>query len=165
MYRHLAFATILLAGLGGTAAQAQPMWSLGTVEPAGDWRKAFCIEHDARIAGRLAYLEVRLELTEAQRPLWDKWRDAVKAGSEQERAACLQDAKTQEEMPSIVDRLSRLERILGARAEALKSAQPALQALYQALTPDQQDVIDQPWSWAGHRAGGHQAEGPAAKPQ
>ena len=44
--------------------------------------RSLCIEHFARSAGRLAYLEAKLELNAEQQPLWDKWRQAVAAGAD-----------------------------------------------------------------------------------
>jgi hypothetical protein len=128
-------------------AQGQPQ-----AEPQGaDWHQRACTERYARIAGRLAYLEAKLELTADQNPLWDKWRDAVISGAEQQRALCRQSPFRPGAHPIIVERQAYVGRITGARAQALQTAQPALEALYQALSPQQRGVLDRPMS--GHRHG------------
>jgi hypothetical protein len=44
-----------------------------------------CLDHVAHLAGLVAYMEVRLDLTPEQRPLWDKLKDAAEAGIEKQR--------------------------------------------------------------------------------
>jgi len=46
---------------------------------------------------------------------------------------------------TILDRMSRREQFLSARLQGLQQARPALEALYQALTPEQKQVIDHPF--------------------
>src|SRR5437667_7940116 len=121
-------------------AQAQPQ-----AEPQGsDWHQGACTERYARLAGRLAYLEARLELTVDQRPLWNKWRDAVVSGADQQRALCRQSPFRPGVHTSILERQAHFGRITAARAQALQTAQPAIEALYQALSPEQREVLDRP---------------------
>ena len=51
--------------------------------------KDMCIEHFARSAGKLAYLEAKLQLTADQKPLWDKWEEATAAGSATMKDDCI----------------------------------------------------------------------------
>ena len=45
----------------------------------------------------------------------------------------------------MLDRMGRREQFLSARLQALQQARPALEALYNSLTPDQKAIIDHPF--------------------
>jgi LTXXQ motif family protein len=45
----------------------------------------------------------------------------------------------------MLDRLDRMQAFLSTRLEAIQAAKPAVQALYQALTPDQRAIFDHPF--------------------
>jgi hypothetical protein len=125
----------------GAPEQARP-------QGAGEHQQA-CAERYAHTVARLAYLEARLELTADQHPLWDRWRDAVISGVDQQRALCRQSPFRSGGHPTIVERQAYFAQITAARAQALQRAQPPLEALYQVLTPEQREVLDRPMS--GHR--------------
>jgi len=128
------------------------------------WRHRVCTEHYARTVGRVAYLEAKLELTPDQQPLWAKWRDAVNAGAAPVRDACSQSPSQSGERPNVVERQAYIGRVVMARAQALQNAQPALAALYEALHPEQREILDRPpgghhgWHHGPH--GGPQGRGP-----
>ncbi|HEV2097353.1 MAG TPA: Spy/CpxP family protein refolding chaperone [Stellaceae bacterium] len=115
------------------------------------WRRAmmggdpqqWCIDRLARRAARRAYIETKLDLTAEQRPLWDKLQTIAQGETQKERALCQQLKPGQQ--TTILDRVSRAQEFLSARLDALQSAKPALQALYQALTPDQRAIMDRPF--------------------
>ena len=44
-----------------------------------------------------------------------------------------------------LDRLHHHERVLQARLQAMQQADPAVQALYDKLTPDQKQILDHPF--------------------
>jgi hypothetical protein len=102
-----------------------------------------CIERLAWRAARRAYVEAKLDLTPAQRPLWDKVQSIAQGEQQKERQLC-QSLKPREES-TVLDRLDRAQQLLSARLDALQSAKPAVQALYQALTPEQRAVMDHPF--------------------
>jgi len=101
-----------------------------------------CVEHYARQAGHLAYLEARLELNPEQQALWDKWSQASAAGAEKLRAACLAAAPKADAKFTVLDREALAETMLGLKVDNLKAARPALESLYAALSPEQQAVFD-----------------------
>ncbi|HYZ39418.1 MAG TPA: Spy/CpxP family protein refolding chaperone, partial [Stellaceae bacterium] len=103
----------------------------------------WCEERLARRAARLAYLEVRLNLTPEQRPLWDKVQSAAQAEEQKEHQLC--SALKPGGDATMLDRLDRLQQFLSARLEGLQAAKPAVQALYQALTPEQRAIFDHPF--------------------
>ncbi len=131
----------------GALVQARPQRE---AQGADEYQQA-CAERYAHIVARLAYLEARLELTADQRPLWDKWRDALISGADQQRALCRQSPFRSGAHPTIVERQAYFGQITAARARALQTAQPALEAVYQALNPEQREVLDRPMSEHRHR--------------
>jgi len=144
----LAFAAALFTSalaLAQTLPPGPPAPGQAQAQPPGADRPPFdCTERYARLAARLAYLQVKLELTADQRALWDKWRDAVTSGADQRRAQCKQSSFQPGAHPTIVERQAQFGRITALRAQSLQTAQPALEALYQALTPEQREVLDRP---------------------
>ncbi len=104
-----------------------------------DW----CIDRLAWRAARRAYIETKLDLTAAQRPLWDRVEAAAQAEQQKERQLCT-TLKTATE-PTVIDRMDRMQQFLSARLDGLRAAQPAVAALYQALTPAQRAILDHPF--------------------
>jgi periplasmic protein CpxP/Spy len=104
--------------------------------------KSRCIERFARSAAHLAYLEAKLDLTAEQKPLWDKWFQAMTSGAATERQACIAGIPSPDAQVTALDRDARIESLLSARLDTLKTARPALEALYHALTPDQRIAFD-----------------------
>jgi hypothetical protein len=109
--------------------------------------KERCEDRLARRAGVIAYTVTKLNLTAQQKPLWDKLNAQIQANADKERQIC---AKLPEEagpqgQGTILDRMSRREQFLQARLQAMQQTRPALEALYNALTPEQKAVIDHPF--------------------
>jgi LTXXQ motif family protein len=102
-----------------------------------------CIDRLAWRAARQAYVEAKLDLTAEQRPLWDKVQGIAQGEQQKERQLC-QSLKPGEES-TVLDRMDRAQQFLSARLDALQSAKPAVQALYQALTPEQKAIFDHPF--------------------
>jgi len=102
-----------------------------------------CTDRLAWRAAMRAYAEVKLNLTPDQRPLWDRVQNAAQAEEQKERQLC-SSRKPSAEM-TLPDRMDRMQQVLSTRLEALQSAKPAVQALYQALTPEQRAILDHPF--------------------
>jgi|SRR5580700_10029206 hypothetical protein len=102
-----------------------------------------CQERLARRAGHFAYVGARLNLTDGQRPLWDKLQSVAQSEEQKEQQLCagLKPRETQ----TLLDRLDWRQQMLSARLEALQAAKAPLQALYQALTPEQRAILDHPF--------------------
>lgn len=134
-----------MRGQGGWGMRGWPMMRRGM------WRRAAmrrdpqqsCIDRLAWRAARRAYVEAELGLTAEQRPLWDKLQSITQAEQQKERQLC-QQLKPREQS-TVLDRMDRAQQFLSARLDALQSAKPALQALYQALTPEQRAIMDRPF--------------------
>ncbi len=146
-------------GDGTTAAEPKPY---GHHDPIAHM-KDMCIEHFARSAGHMAYLEAKLQLTPDQQPGWEKWRQSVASGAEKERADCLADVPAKGVQPTALDRDTHLERKMAVKVESLQAARPALEALYASLTPEQRSVFDRPMFRGGHEGWRHH-RAPDAQP-
>ena len=132
-------------GRGGWGMRGWPMMRRGMWRSAamrGDPQQR-CIDRLAWRAAHRAYLETELDLTAEQRPLWDKLQSIAQAEQQKERQWC-QQLKPGEQSTAL-DRMDRAQQFLSARLDAVQSAKPALQALYQALTPEQRAIMDHPF--------------------
>ena len=104
-----------------------------------------CEERLARRAGRIAYTAAKLNLTPEQRPLWDKLQGLTQAAADRQRQLCASLKPLGERaQETILDRVNRREQFLTARLQAVQQTRPALEQLYQALTPEQKAIIDHP---------------------
>lgn len=157
--------TTILADSGNGATKSWHRHFVNMRDP--DFIKKMCVEHFARSAGKRAYLEAKLQLTSEQQPLWDKWAAASAAGSAAMRDDCMAAVPAKDAKPTALDRDSRVEKLLSDKLDALKTARPALEALYQSLTPEQRIAFDRgtrPGHWMGghkwrHHGQGHDGQG------
>ena len=102
-----------------------------------------CEERLAWRAAMRAYTEAKLDLTPEQRPLWDRVESIAQTEQQKERQLCA--ALKPGGDTTMLDRLDRMQQFLSTRLEALQAAKPAVQALYQALTPEQRAIFDHPF--------------------
>lgn len=106
-----------------------------------------CEERLARRAGVIAYTVTKLNLTAQQKPLWDKLNAQIQSAADKERQICagLPNEAGPQAQGTILDRVSRREQFLQARLQAMQQTRPALEALYNALSPEQKAVVDHPF--------------------
>jgi LTXXQ motif family protein len=127
-------------GMRGGPMMRRQMWA----RAATRWNpQQRCIDRLAWRAARRAYVEAELNLTADQRPLWDKVQSIAESEQQKERQLC-QSLKPGEES-TVLDRMDRAQQFLSARLDALQSAKPAVQTLYQSLTPEQKEIFDHPF--------------------
>ena len=104
-----------------------------------------CEEHLARRAAMIAYTVTKLNLTAEQRPLWDKLNAVIQAGTERQQQLCAAlKQQPQAGQRTVLDRVAWMDQMLSTAAQSLHEARPALEQLYQKLTPEQKAIIDQP---------------------
>jgi hypothetical protein len=115
-----------------------------------------CNDLYARQTAQLAYLETSLQLTAAERPLFQRWKDAKLNIAHRHADACAQHPVSQRQdagrgapadeqqhnaqdraRPSPADRMAREEDFLKQRLADLQTERPALEAFYNALSPAQ----------------------------
>ena len=150
----MAWATSALAETAPpNGSMSQPGFHHRIQDPVA-WHKEKCVDHYARRAGRLAFLEAKLNLTDAQKGPWNAWRQAELDDAAKMRDACLANLPANPGTPpTILEREARIEKMMGARLAAMQSSRPALESLYAVLTPDQKAVLDH--MAMGHRHGWH----------
>ena len=126
-----------------------------TAEQMAARRAQFCTDRAARQAARFAFIETRLQLTPAQKPLFETWKAAVQDNEAARQADCAKPraAGDVRARPTLPERNARMEEMLKTRLAALEKTRGPQEALYNALTPDQQKVLDR----AGRRGGMHRA--------
>ena len=102
-----------------------------------------CEDHAAHTAAKLAYVEAKLSLTDAQKPLFAKWRSAVLDSANKHKTACLAEAPPKPDAkPTVLEREQKEESLLQARLQMLQSTRPTLQAFYDSLTDAQKDSFN-----------------------
>ena len=106
------------------------------------FHKQRCEDGYARGVGRMAYLETRLNLTDAQQSLFSAWRSGRLAVAKRQADACARRDVTQDRQEvSPVDRMARMEDRLRQRIADLDAERPSFTALYNALSPDQRKEL------------------------
>ena len=109
------------------------------------FHRTMCADRYAREVGRMAYLEARLELSDAQHPLFDAWKAAVLGTAKTGEDACVAHQPPDfEHPPSIVDREAHERDRLTTQLAALDAEKPSLDTLYASLSADQKKALDAP---------------------
>ncbi|CBS85435.1 Spy/CpxP family protein refolding chaperone [Azospirillum lipoferum] len=176
MKRALLTSALLVAGLGVAVPVFAQGGPAGGPQPGGPGPGAggpdrhfarMCEDQEARLAGKLAYAEKKLNITEQQRAAWTKFADAARSSLKPTQELCVKfkDAPRPAALPQ---RLERAEQMMQAHLQQLQTVRPALTDLYAQLTPDQQKQADRmlnqgPGGMGGHMGkhmGGHQGMGP-----
>lgn len=145
---------VAMVGPGAMMAQNTPPGPPG--EPRDDMRamrmpgaadmaarmKRMCEDRYAREVGRMAYVETRLDLSQAQRPLFARWKQVKLDIAKRRGDDCAQRmAREDGGMSSPIERMSREADMLKKRLADLDAERPALAALYGALTPEQREEL------------------------
>lgn len=140
------FAVPLLAALALSApalaqnAQAPRNMPMSQDEMAKrhDW---MCTNHYAHAVGGLAALEVELKLTPAQKPLFERWKNVKLANAKAASVKCAEMKFPPDRNVSIIEARKHQIAMMETRLADLKAETPALEALVNALNPDQQNIL------------------------
>jgi len=136
---------------GGAAGPGGP--EHGPMRPGwGRWARDVspqqaCVDRLARRAGFVASIGFKLNLTASQKPLWDKVVAATQTAEDSQRNLCASLPASVEDRgkQTILERLAHREQMLQAQLQGLQQTEPAVQALYQTLTPEQKAILDHPF--------------------
>jgi hypothetical protein len=106
-----------------------------------------CVDRIARRAGFVASIGFKLNLTPDQKPLWDKLVAATQSAQDNERKLCdaLPASKDDAGKQTVIDRIKHRQDMLQAQLQGLQQTEPAVQALYDKLTPEQKTIVDHPF--------------------
>jgi hypothetical protein len=99
-----------------------------------------CGDMYAKAVGGMAALEVKLKLTAAQKPLFERWK-TVRLSSAKAHSDKCGTMKMPDRDMSIVDGLKLETTMLEARLADLRAETPSLEALVNALDKDQQETL------------------------
>jgi hypothetical protein len=104
--------------------------------------KQICEDRYAREVGRMAYLETRLDLNQAEQPLFARWKDVELDVAKRRSADCGQRmVRDDQRMGNPAARMGREADMLKKRLADLDAERPVLAALYEALTPGQREML------------------------
>jgi LTXXQ motif family protein len=133
----------------------QHAWHKPNPEEMAAWHAQMCKGHYAREAGKLAYLQADLSITDAQRGAFDQWKSVVLSSAKAHSDACLAHTADGQHMHhDAVERNAEMQKHLEAKLMEMKAERPALETLYASLTPDQKKLFDHA-SHMGHHHGHH----------
>ena len=112
-----------------------------TAEQMAARQTQMCADREARNAAQFTYIETRLKLTAAQKPLFDRWKAAVQSDRAAAQADCTKPRPaanaTPPARPTLIERNARAEQALKDRLASLQKTRPAEEALYNSLSADQ----------------------------
>jgi LTXXQ motif family protein len=130
-------------GMMGPDMMPGGMMGPGMMSMMGPMMRMMSPKH---IEGRLAFLETEFRITEAQRPLWGAFADALRANARDMAGMMkgMQDATPSQAASSagLLQQIDLHERMLVTRLEALRRMKAALQPLYAALDDAQKRMAD-----------------------
>jgi hypothetical protein len=96
---------------------------------------------DAKVEGQLAYAKTLLGITDSQAAAWKAYTDVQRANVQRIQAA-QEVAMNAERAGSAIDRMHAQSGMMQAQLDAMKALQPAVEALYNVLTPEQRERTD-----------------------
>ena len=132
-----------------------------TAEQMAARQAQICADREARSAAQFTYIETRLKLTSAQKPLFDRWKAAVQSDHATAQADCTKPRPAANAArPTLPERNARMEDMLKARLASLQKISPAEDALYNSLTADQKQVFETRGGFGGPRMANRGGAGP-----
>lgn len=105
--------------------------------------KQMCQDRYARTTGEITYLQTKLELTASQQSAFQRWSQAKLGIAKSQADNCAQRPlpernRTRSQMPGPGEVMGREEDRLKQRLADIQTERPALEALYNTLSPQQQ---------------------------
>lgn len=144
----LAAVALIAAGLAALPALAQqdaapqPGHRGMLARMHADHMAHMCTDLDAHQAAILAFAQVKLKISDAQKAAWSQFEDKAKASTAPIHAFC-QESQGKPEPQTLPDRLARMEAMGKARLAHLSQLTAAVGQLYGQLTPEQKQIADQ----------------------
>lgn len=138
----------------------QHAWHKPSPEEMAAWHAERCKSHYARVAGKLAFLQADLSITDAQRGAFEQWKGVVLSSAKAHSDTCLAHTAEGKEMHhhDALERNARMEKMLEGKLAELRAERPALESLYASLTPEQKKSFDRAEAFGHHHGhhGGHE---------
>jgi hypothetical protein len=130
----------------GLSGQMSPQMRGNMIEMMGHGGMMEMMGIADHVEGRIAFLKTELKITDAQMPQWTAFADALRANAarmSEMRNTMMQGGMTDGASMSAPDRLDRMEKMMTAMTEAVKTTKSALTPLYGVLSDEQKKVADQ----------------------
>lgn len=128
------------------------------------WHARMCTDMYAHRVGMVAELGARLDLTDSQRPLFERWKSEVLENAKSHQSECAAHTPDMGHRPTLLEREAHMREHLKERLAAMDAQAPALDALYDALNPAQKMELDHMGHHGGHgmmhHGFGHRHGGP-----
>lgn len=140
MSRLLAPAALSLILASGAALAADHSTHMA-MPGSPDRMQHMCGDMDAKMAGKIAYAEVKLNLTAAQKTEFKTLTETMKTAHEPMKKLCA-DMLAQPPATTLPGHMERMQKMMEGRVQAMKSVIPAISRFYATLTPDQQKTAD-----------------------
>ena len=150
----MTFGVILALGIAGLFDAVRAAEPPSPPHGAFATHSHMCGDMDARLAGRMAYAETKLGLSDAQKAEFQKLTDTMKAANEPVRKACAEQS-AQPTATTLPGRLESMQKMMTARTESMAKVLPAVTKFYDSLTPEQKKIADESMMGGGHHGGGH----------
>jgi len=104
-------------------------------------RAQMCADITPRAIGKFAYLEAKLQLTDKQKPLFERWKNAIMSSIKAHEGACM-NAKMPDRDASVVDMAKHHQKMMETRLADLRAQMPALEALVGSLNAEQNETLN-----------------------
>jgi LTXXQ motif family protein len=121
---------------------ARHQWMEAHKGDMAQWHARMCTDMYAHHVGMVAELGARLDLSESQRPLFERWKTAVLDNAKSREGACATHTADMGHRASLPEREAHMRQMLKDRLAAMDAQQPALDALYNSLNPSQKTELD-----------------------
>ena len=136
-----AVALAIVVGSTGAARAADHMNHMAQMATMPDHMQIMCGDMDAKMAGHLAYAEVKLGLGEAQKAAFAKLKETLKAAHEPMKKAC-SEIVAQPPATTLPTHMERMRKMMEARVGVMGNVAPAMTGFYDTLTPEQKKTAD-----------------------
>lgn len=135
-------------GMMGWGTMGPGMWSNGMMGPGmrgmtgyGMMGPGMMMGYGPMMQGQLTYLKAELGITDAQKPAWDGYADAVQAHSSAMQAMHTTMMQAWQSGTAL-DRMDAHVQAMQTMLESMKAIRPATETLYNALSDDQKKKAD-----------------------
>ena len=154
MNRHILALCLVAATALPAFAQTPPAPDAGR-DPRRQMTERVCRDVDARLAARLAYAEVKVNPTDAQRGAWTEFAAAARASATPMKQLCAAGAPLTPPAGDLAAQLATRERWMSAMLDTTRQMRAAVEKLQPALTDEQKTALAENMRTGGPGRDGH----------
>ncbi len=151
-------AVALVAGIVGAAAQERPSSPMSPMMQGDTMPMMRGMQHGGmmpmmgmgmmgmadHVEGRIAFLKAELKITDAQLSQWNTFANSIRSNAQRmgEMRGTMMQGGMMGQTATAPDRLDRMEKMMTAMVEAVRSTKAALGPLYAVLSDEQKKMAD-----------------------